>query len=98
MRLDFDSETMEITNKLKQVEGYLECEKIVIHNIKKHLDHGSNDENVIEYLKKISAWFDEKILTDLHNVDCTNYRYAAGFIDILLKMPHWKNWINTMEI
>ena len=37
MAIDFDSETIEITNKLKQVEGYLDCEKIIVHNIKNRL-------------------------------------------------------------
>lgn len=93
MSIDFDLEIIEITNKLKQVEGYLDCEIIIIHNIKKQLDNGFNDEKIIVYLKKLSAWFDKKIEFNQGNADCTNYRYAAGFTDALLKMPYWKRWM-----
>ena len=98
MIIDFDSEIIEITGKLKQVEGYLDCEKIIIHNIKKQLDNGCDDENIIVYLKKLSAFFDKKIQINQHDADCTNYRYAAGFVDTLLKMPYWKSWMKTIDI
>jgi len=97
MTIDFDSEAIEITNKLKQVKGYLDCEKIIIRNVQKQLLNGSNDENVILYLRKLSAWFENEITLVQFNADCTNYRYAAGFIDTLLKMSYWKNWIRTID-
>ena len=50
MLIDFDCEITEITNKLKKAEAYLDCEKIIIHNIKKQLDNNNNDENIILYL------------------------------------------------
>jgi len=98
MSIDFDPEIIEITNKLKQVEGYLDCEKIIIHNIKKRLDNGFDDEKIIVYLKKLSACFDKKIETNKDNADCTNYRYAAGFLNTLLKMPYWRSWVKTIDI
>lgn len=97
MSIDFDSETIEITNKLKQVEGYLDCEKIIIYNIKKQLDNGFDDEKIIMYLKKLSACFDKKIEANQDNADCTNYRYTAGFLNTLLKMPYWRSWMKTID-
>jgi hypothetical protein len=76
----------------------LDCEKIIVHNIKKQLANGNNDENIIVYLKKISAWFDKKIETNQHDDDCINYRYASGFVDTLLKMPYWKSWMKTIDM
>jgi len=40
MVIDFDLEVTEITTNLKQVRGYFDCEKIIIHNIKKQLNKG----------------------------------------------------------
>lgn len=96
MTINFDIEMNEIADQLKGVEGYLDCEKIIIHNIKKHLSKGNTDENIIAFLRKQSAWFVKKITTN-HNDDCTNYRFAGGFVDTLLKMPHWKNWMTTID-
>jgi len=98
MAIDFDIETIEVDNKLKQVEGYLDCEKIIISNIKKQLDKGLDDEKIIVYLKKLSAFLYKKIESNQGNTDCSNYRYAAGFVDTLLKMPYWKSWMNTIDI
>lgn len=98
MSIDFDLETIEIANKLKQVEGYLDCEKIIIHNIKKQLDKGFDDEKIIVYLKKLSAFLYKKIESNQGSADCSNYRYAAGFVDTLLKMPYWKSWMKTIDM
>jgi len=97
MPIDFDSEIAEIAARLRQTEGYLECEKVIVHNIKKQLVNGNNDENIIAYLKKLSAWFDKKIKNGQHNDECTNYRYASGFVGTLLKMPYWKSWMKTTD-
>jgi hypothetical protein len=88
MPIDFDLETIEITDNLKQVEGYLDCEKIIIHNIKKHLEKGFDEENIIAYLKKLSVFLNRKIDANQGKADCSNYRYAAGFVNTLLKMPY----------
>ena len=97
MPIDFDTETFEISNKLSQVEGYLDCEKIIVQSINKQLENGNKDENIILYLKKISTCLRRKIATNQLNLKCTNYRYAVGFIDTLLKIPYWKNWMKTIE-
>lgn len=98
MTINFDVETSELNSKLKQVEGYLDCEKVIVQNIHKQLQNGNNDENIILYLKKLSTWFENKIATNQNNSDCTNYRYAAGFVDTLLKMPYWKSWMKTIDM
>jgi hypothetical protein len=96
MPIDLNPEITEITTKLKKAEGYLECEKIVIHNIKKQVERGTSDENIILYLKKLLAWFEGKIEVNRHEADYTNYRYVAGFVDTLIKMPYWKTWMATI--
>ncbi len=98
MIIDFESESIEIHNKLKQVEGYLDCEKIIIYTIKKQLDNGFDDEKIIVYLKMLSVWLAKKREACRGNADGANYRYAAGFIDTLLKMPYWKSWMNTIQM
>lgn len=98
MTINFDVETSEINSKLKQVEGYLDCEKIIIHNIKKNLDNGFDEEYIIVYLKKLSVFFYEKIDANQGKADCSNYRYAVGFVETLLKMPYWKSWMKTIDM
>ena len=98
MAIDFNMETIEIDNNLKQVEGYLDCEKIIISNIKKQLDKDLDDEKIIAYLKKLSVFLSKRIESNQANADCRNYRYAAGFVDTLLKMPYWKSWMKTIDI
>lgn len=98
MSIDFDVETIEIANKLKLVEGYLDCEKIIIHNIKKQLDKGFDDEKIIVYLKKLSVFLSNKIESNQGNADCSNYRYAAAFVETLLKMPYWRSWMKTIDM
>jgi len=97
MAIDFDGEMTEIAGKLKQVVGYLDCEKIIVNNIRKQLQNGNNDENIILYLKKLSACFDKTVETNKHDANCTNYRFASGFVDTLLRRPYWKSWMNTFE-
>ena len=97
MPIEFDAEINEITDKLEQVEGYLDCEKVIIQNIRKQLQNEQTDENIILYLKKLSNWFEKKMATQV-NADSTNYRYAAGFVDTLLKMPYWKSWMKTIDM
>ena len=98
MSIDFDLETIEITDNLKQVEGYLDCEKIIIHNIKKQLEKSFDEENIIGYLKKLSVFLNKKIDANQGKADCSNYRYAAGLVETLLKMPYWKSWMKTIDM
>lgn len=98
MSIDFDLETIEIANKLKQAEGYLDCEKIIIHNIKKQIDKSFDDEKIIVYLKKLSAFLSKKIESNQDNAECSNYRYVAAFVDTLLKMTYWRSWMKTIDM
>ena len=98
MAIDFDLETIEINTKLKQVRGYFDCEKIIIHNIKKQLNKGFDDENIRDYLKKLSVCFDKNIKISQGKADCSNYRYARDFVDTLLQLPYWKSWVKTIDI
>lgn len=98
MAIDYDLEIIEINTNLRQVRGYFDCEKIIIHNIKKQLNKGFDDENIMEYLKKLSACFDKKIKISQGKADCSNYRYARDFVDTLLQLPYWKSWIKTIDI
>ena len=36
MGIDFDNEVSEMTPGLQQAGGYLECEKIIVNNVRKH--------------------------------------------------------------
>lgn len=97
MPINFDHEINEITENLKKVEGYLECEKIIIHNLKKLLDQGFDEESIKYYLTQLSKYLENRIEHEQNNIDCTNYRYATSFVNTLLKMPFWKSWMQTID-
>jgi len=98
MSIDFDLEAMEMVSNLGKVEGYLDYEIIIIYNIKKQLDNGFDGENVIVYLNKLSSCLYKKIETSQDRANCTNYRYTAGFVDTLLKMPYRRSWMMTINM
>jgi len=98
MPVNFETELPELSMNLKKAEGYLACEKIIIENIKKHADNGCDDVNIKKYLEKLSTHIEHLIAANPGGVDCINYRYAGGFLNILLKTPCWKNWVKTIEI
>jgi hypothetical protein len=95
MSIDFYAEAIEITNKLKQAESQPDCEKIIVNEINKLILNGKNDKEIILYLKKLSIWLENKIAAYRLHDECSNYRHAAGFIDTVLKMRHWKRWMKT---
>jgi len=97
MPVNFEAEMPAISKKLEKAAGYLACEKIIIQNIKKHADNGCDDVNMEKYLKKVSTHIDSMVAANQDGADCINYRYAGGFLNILLKTPCWKNWVKTIE-
>ena len=40
MGIDFDYEVSEMTPHLQQAEGYLECEKVIVNNVRNHVIRG----------------------------------------------------------
>jgi hypothetical protein len=95
--VNFETEMAELSNKLKKAAGYLACEKIILQHIKKHTDNDCDDINIEKHLKKVAAHIDGMITANQDRIDCTNYRYAGGFLNILLRTPRWKNWVKTIE-
>ena len=37
MKIDFNYEISEMTPDLQQAEGHLECEKVIVNNVRKHI-------------------------------------------------------------
>ena len=98
MGIDFDYEVSEMTPHLQQAEGYLECEKVIVNNVRKHVIRGLDDKVITNYLAKLSTYFKDRIKTLQHTGNCTNYRYVEGFINMLIKMPYWRIWIKTIGL
>ena len=98
MHIDIDHEKKLIREALKQVSGYMGCEKIIIQRIRMQVEKGADDSNIENYVKSIAS--DLETLTDTcgdANVQM-NYRYVIGFINALLRAPSWKNWMQTIEV
>jgi hypothetical protein len=98
MPIDFEKEIKEILADLDINDGYLDCEKIITYNIRKQLEKGYSFLEVEVFLKKISAYFEELILKKKDTTNCTNYRYAVGFIDTVLRSKYWHSWIATTNL
>lgn len=95
MSINIDKELNELIANLKPAEGYLDCEKVIIINIKKHLANKVAVPVLEDYLKKLMQHF-EKLVAASSNFDHSiNYRYAAQFLNTLISTPYWKSWIHA---
>lgn len=59
--IDFNTEILEITNDLKKDEGYLDCEKVIIHNLRKQLERGYDDKSILNYLGELRKQNESRI-------------------------------------
>ena len=98
MPIDLEYEISEMTPDLQMAEGYLECEQIIINNIRKHVKKGLEDNSIIEFLHKLSGYYKDRINETQNTTDCTNFRYVEGFVNTLIKMPYWRSWIQTINM
>jgi hypothetical protein len=97
MIINFESDIQELSTGLKKVEGYLACERLIIQNIQKYIEKGFDDPIIENYLKKVSLHIEDIITVNHGTSDCTNYRYAGGFLNFLFRTPCWGHWINTIK-
>ncbi len=95
--INFEFETKEIIGTLKLADGYLDCENVIISNIKKHVISGIEINNIEGYLKKLQKYFEDKTVINKGNKDSVNYKYAAGFLTTINATPYWHSWIKTTD-
>ena len=93
MAINIDKELNEIIANLKPAEGYLDCEKVIIINLKKHLANNISVAEIDSYLKNLMQHF-ETIVAENENFDENiNYRYTTQYLNTLIATPYWKSWI-----
>ncbi len=95
--INFEFETKEISTGLKQAHDYLECEHIIVANIKKHMEAGVEIKNIDDYLLQLEAYVEDKTLKNIDNDYSVNYKYAAGFLHTLNSTPYWHSWIKVLD-
>lgn len=93
MKIDFEFEVSELTGELSTADGYLECEAIVLANIKKHIDKNISIIFIEGYLKRLNKYFEDKTVINKGNANCANYKYAAGFLNAIITTPYWHSRI-----
>ena len=94
---DTDQEQRLIEEELRQVSGYLACEKIAIDHILRHLDNGVHESAMLEYLRSLILHLETALAeTDDARVQ-TNYRFVIGFLYTLLRTPAWKRWLISLQ-
>jgi len=98
MTNDFEMEAKEITNELKLATDYLDCEKVLLHHLKKKVKKGVTDSSVEAFMKKLLSHFEARIKATQNRVDCVNDRYASGFLNTLISTPYWHIWIRTSNL
>lgn len=96
--MTFTSETGQIADELKHVNGYLDCEKIIIKSIIKQLESGLNNVSIENYLKELAIHLEDMQETDKDNNIRINCMFAVGFVHTLLRTPAWEKWIKTIGI
>lgn len=97
MKINYDYEVSELTSDLKLADGYLDCETIVLANIKKHYANGISIPVIESYLKKLQIYFEDKMVINKGNADAVKYKYAAGFLNTINTTPYWHSWIKTTD-
>ncbi len=95
--INFEIESLKVADKLKQVSGYLECENVVIRNIKQLVVAGNGVPNIEVYLKKLLSYFENQMGQNTNYKDSINYLHAATFVRTLITTPYWHSWISTIE-
>jgi len=61
MSIDFKFEINEFTTRLDKAKGYSNIEKVIINNIKKHVEKNEDDESILKFLKATSSFITYKI-------------------------------------
>jgi len=97
MSIDFKFEINEFTTRLDKAKGYSNIEKVIINNIKKHIEKNEDDESILKFLKATSSFITYKIEKNQPGIDFTSYKYARDFINTLLEMPYCRHWIKTIK-
>ncbi len=98
MTNDFDREAKEITNELKQATCYLDCEKVLMHHLKKQAKKGATDSTVETFMKKLYSFFEARIEATQNRADCVNDRYASGFLHTLISSRYWHTWLKLGNV
>jgi hypothetical protein len=98
MKIDFEYEMNAIEPQLKSAKGYLDCEKIIVNNIRKHSIKEFDDDSIAEFLNKLQSYLIKKVEATKQTNECINYRYAKSFVNTLVATPYWRSWIKTIKI
>lgn len=95
MKINFEAETKGLASQLKVGDGYLDCEHIIITNIKKQMQSGFAIPEIENYLMLLQTYFEDKMVTNNGNMEAVNFRYAAGFLRTVIATPFWQSWMQT---
>ncbi|MCW3091353.1 MAG: hypothetical protein JWP81_2422 [Ferruginibacter sp.] len=93
MTILLENETKEIIKGIKLADSYLDCERVIINNIKKHFKNGHKAAVIEDYCKKLKQSLEEKARGEKGNSQCINYDYAVGFLNTLIVSAYWHTWI-----
>ena len=93
MMIVFDKEVKEILTELKKADGYLDCENVILTNLKKHAANGVSIAELDGYLKNLLEYVEDKTVINKGTEDYTNLIYAGGFLRTITSTPYWHSWI-----
>lgn len=96
--IDFDYEKEMVTEALKHVCGYLDCEKLIIRHTRKHLENGIHEGDMESYLKALIVHLEAATITSENTNEQMNHRFVIGFIYTLLRTPSWRSWVQSIQI
>jgi hypothetical protein len=97
MSIDVEPELKEILQALEFAKGYIECENVILVNIKKQLALGIEDHEIIKYLESLLHYFVRAESSTFNKTAFANYLFVGALLRTLLTMPYWKSLISTMH-
>jgi len=95
--INLEAESISILNELKKADSYLDCEMIIINNLRKHLNNGSSIPEIESYLKQILPYLEISYKSAKDTAEGINYQYAAGYVNTLTTTSYWHSWIKTIK-
>ncbi len=96
--IDIEYEKDLVTESLKHVCGYLDCEKLIIQHTRKHLELGIQEDCIESYLKALIVHIESATIASQNANEQLNHRFVIGFIYTLLRTPSWRSWVQTIQI
>jgi hypothetical protein len=98
MKIEFEKESAEIIANLKYAGYHLDCERVILYNIKKLFEMGLSEQMITGYMEKLFLILENLSKSTEDVLERFNYKHSAHFLNSLQSTPYWRNWIKARQL